>query len=245
MQQRVSLLGVPIDAVDTEAALARLRAFLEGGRAEHVLTPNSEMLAASVRNAAFRGVLQRGSLNLPDSAGILLMARCTGQRLPARVTGVDTVRRLCAELPQEYPVFLLGAGPGIAERAAEALTRGNPAIRIAGTHAGTPAPEEEAEICARIAASGARVLFVAYGAPAQDLWIARNLHRLPGVRVAMGVGGTFDFLAGVRRRAPVFLQRAGLEWCWRLAQEPRRIGRILTATVRFPLLVARYGRREP
>lgn len=236
---------MPIDAVDTEAALARLRAFLEGGRAEHVLTPNSEMLAASVRNAAFRGVLQRGSLNLPDSAGILLMARCTGQRLPARVTGVDTVRRLCAELPQEYPVFLLGAGPGIAERAAEALTRGNPAIRIAGTHAGTPAPEEEAEICARIAASGARVLFVAYGAPAQDLWIARNLHRLPGVRVAMGVGGTFDFLAGVRRRAPVFLQRAGLEWCWRLAQEPRRIGRILTATVRFPLLVARYGRREP
>ena len=245
MAGRVSLLGVPIDTLSADEVLRTLRGFLEGESGRHVLTPNSEMLAASVRSEVFRQVLQHSALNLPDSAGLLLMAHFTRQRIPERVTGADTVQALCAVLPPEHPVFLLGADEGIAERAADALMRRNLSLVIAGTHGGSPAVFEEADICARIRASGAHVLFVAYGAPRQDLWIARNLPRLPQVRLAMGVGGTFDFLAGEKKRAPLWMRRAGLEWLWRLLLEPRRGGRIFTAVGVFPRMVMWYGKDEP
>ncbi|PIQ75783.1 acetylglucosaminyldiphospho-UDP acetyl-beta-D-mannosaminyltransferase [Candidatus Peregrinibacteria bacterium CG10_big_fil_rev_8_21_14_0_10_49_24] len=245
MSQRIRLLGIPIDTLTGEEACARMIGFLAGGAQHHVLTPNSEMLVASVRDTDFRRVLQEGDLNIPDSAGLLLMARFTGQKIPERVTGVDTVRQFCSQLSSEHSVFLLGAGEGVAERAADALRAANAQLVVAGTFAGSPSPEDEDEICERIRTSGASVLFVAYGAPAQDMWIARTLKNLPSVSIAMGVGGTFDFLAGKQKRAPKFFQRCGLEWLWRLMREPRRIGRIVTAVIVFPLCVLRYGKNAP
>ncbi len=241
----VTLLGVTIDAVTVPQALGRLREFLASGTAHHVVTPNNEMLVASVRNPAFRAVLNAAALRLPDSTGLLLAAGCTGQRLAGRVTGVDTVTTLCATLDSDTPVFLLGAQPGVAERAAAAIQATNPRLTIAGTHAGSPKPEDAAAIIAKINDSGARLLLVAFGAPAQDLWIAEHLSALSSVRVAMGVGGTFDFLAGERSRAPSILRRFGLEWVWRLLQQPSRWKRIWTAVITFPLLVLRYGKRDP
>tara|TARA_Y100000310_G_scaffold330403_1_gene401967 strand:- start:821 stop:1573 length:753 start_codon:yes stop_codon:yes gene_type:complete len=242
---RIFLLGVPIDAIRAQEILSVLQGFLKTEGGKHVFTPNSEMLVASVRNKQFREALQQGALNIPDSAGLLLMARCTGQRLPERVAGADTVQMLCAELSPEHPVFLLGAGEGVAERAAEALKKRNPSLVVAGTYSGNPNPTQEDDLCERINASGAHVLFVAFGAPQQDLWIERTMKRLPSVRIAMGVGGTFDFLAGVRKRAPRFMQRMGLEWVWRLLHEPSRIGRIFVAVVVFPVFVLCYRKNEP
>lgn len=242
MPKRVPILGVPIDAVSMKTALSMLRAFCRSETAHHVMTPNPEMLVRASMDQAFRAVLQRSALNLPDGVGILWAARFVGSSLPERVTGVDVLQALCS-LPDPPPIFLLGAAKGIAERCAQMLREASPNLRIVGTYAGSPSPDEEAKICERIRASGAQVLFVAFGAPAQDLWIDRVLPSLPGIRVAMGVGGAFDFIAGIRSRAPAWMRRIGLEWLWRLVQEPSRLGRILTATVIFPLLVYRASRR--
>ncbi|MFA6039826.1 MAG: WecB/TagA/CpsF family glycosyltransferase [Candidatus Peribacteraceae bacterium] len=242
---RVTLLGVPIDAITMDRAVGKILAFLESQRQHHVATPNAEMLVEAAKNGTFRQILQRTSLNLPDGTGLLWMARMTRQVLPSRVTGVDTMQELCAALTAEYPVFLLGARPGVAEKAAAKLKERNPRLKIAGTFAGSPREEEAREIVARINAVNPSLLFVAYGSPAQELWIARHLNAMTGVRVAMGVGGSFDFIAGEQKRAPRFLRKLGLEWVWRLIREPRRIGRIWNAVVVFPSLVVRFGRECP
>ncbi len=206
------------------------------------MTPNSEMLVAASKDEPFRALLSRTDLNIPDSQGLLYAARWTGQVLPERVTGVDTVQAFCATLHKDVPVFLLGAAPGVAEAAGEALKRRNPGLNIAGTFSGSPRDEDASDILQRIALSGAQVLFVAYGAPKQDVWIDKHLKELPNVKVAMGVGGTFDFIAGTQVRAPAVFRNLGLEWLWRVVREPKRIGRILTAVVVFPLMVLRRGR---
>jgi N-acetylglucosaminyldiphosphoundecaprenol N-acetyl-beta-D-mannosaminyltransferase len=118
-------------------------------------------------------------------------------------------------------VFYLGAAPGVAERTAEILAARHPGLPVAGCYAGSPAPEEEDGIVARVRAARTDLLFVAYGAPRQDLWLDRNLART-GAAVGIGVGGAFDFVAGVATRAPRWVQRLGLEWLHRLACEPWR-----------------------
>ncbi len=238
------LLGVYLDAVTHAQALDRLRELLIDGRQHHVMTPNNEMLVMAQRDETFRKVLQRTSLNLPDSSGLLFAARWTGQVLPERVTGADTVAALCASLPSDHPVFLLGAAPGAAQAAADALQSINPSLRIAGTFAGSPREADAEEILQRINAAKPHLLFVAYGAPAQDLWIDRYLQRMPSVRVAMGVGGTLDFLAGRIRRAPSWMRGLHLEWAWRFAQEPSRWKRMWNAVAVFPWLVARFGEEK-
>ena len=239
------LLGVPIDAVTREQTTRLLLGFLTDGHQHHVATPNNEMLVEASSNVAFRDMLQRTDLNLPDTTGLIIAAHATGQRLPERVTGVDTVARLCVALTEEQPVFLLGAAEGVAAKAAETLKKKNEHLRIAGTFSGSPRDEDAVDIVRRIKTSGAHILLVAYGAPAQDLWIGQHLAQMPDVRLAMGIGGTFDFLAGVVRRAPPLLRSLGLEWLWRLCLEPKRWRRIVTAVIVFPGMIARYGKDGP
>lgn len=242
---RAVLLGLPLDAVTRGEAVARIRRMLADGGQAHVTTPNNEMLVQARRDPAFAAVLRASALNLPDSTGVVLASRLVGTPLPERVTGVDTVTALCADLGADAPVFLLGAGEGIAEKAAAALKSRNPQLAIAGTFAGSPRDEDADAIVERINASGARLLLVAYGSPAQDLWIARHLRRMPEVRVAMGVGGTFDFLAGTAKRAPGWMRALGLEWAWRFWQQPSRWRRMCDAVIVFPLMVLLHrGRRR-
>ena len=241
---RVHLLGIPIDPVTQQQAVDRLLTLFEERGAHHVMTPNSEMLVEAHHNQQFAAVLRATSLNLPDSVGLLWMARLTGQRLPQRVTGIDTVTQLCRVLREEHPVFLLGGKPGIAEEAAQSLRETNSHLRIVGTFAGSPASADARGLIKQVNASGAHLLLVAFGAPRQDLWIAEHLAEFTSVRVAMGVGGTFDFLAGVLPRAPGVMQHLGLEWMWRLGQEPRRIQRIWRAVVVFPVLVLFLKRKR-
>ncbi|MDD5055171.1 MAG: WecB/TagA/CpsF family glycosyltransferase [Candidatus Peribacteraceae bacterium] len=236
MSDRIHILGVPIDAVTEEEAADRIAGFLDSRTQHHVMTPNPEMLVKAHGDPYFHALLGRTALNVPDGVGLLFAARLQGKRFPARVTGVDLVVRICAN-PAASPVFFLGAAPGVAESAANALQSRVPSLQIAGTYAGSPALAEEEEIIGLINASGAKTLFVAFGAPVQDLWIDWVLSRLQTVRVAMGVGGAFDFLAGKQQRAPKSMQRIGLEWMWRLMKEPRRLKRIWRAVIVFPVFV--------
>lgn len=239
---RIRLLGVPIDALTAAEATDKILWLLESEAQHHVMTPNAEMLVHASRSETFRDLLNRSDLNLPDSISLLYAAKWTKQELPERVTGVDTVERVCRRLPPLHSVFLLGAAPGIATRAAHELQDRNDRLVIAGTYAGTPREEDASAIVELINRSGAHFLLVAYGAPAQDIWIDRHLKDMPSVRVAMGVGGTFDFIAGKATRAPRWMRDLGFEWFWRLIKEPRRIGRILTAVIVFPFLVWKAGR---
>lgn len=160
--------------------------------------------------------------------------------LPERVTGTDLMQEICKEGQNtDLKVFLLGAGEGIADKTKKKLIQKYPNLNIVGTYAGSPKTEDEKFIIDKINDSKANVLFVAFGAPKQEIWISKNLKKLNAVKVAMGIGGAFDFIAGEKKRAPKIMQRLGLEWFFRLIQEPKRIKRIINATIIFPLKVIR------
>lgn len=230
------ILGVRVHRLRAAEVTEHLERLAASHGPLQVVTVNPEFVVAARRNAAFRRVLNGATLSLADGFGIVWASRVLRCPVPERVTGVDTMQRLCAWAARKgWPVFLLGARPGVAEQAAAVLARSCPGLQIAGCYAGSPDPEEEGDIVARVNRSGARLLFVAYGAPRQDLWIARNLPRLD-VSVAMGVGGAFDFIAGVVPRAPIWMQERGLEWLYRLVRQPWRWRRML-ALPRFAALV--------
>jgi len=239
------ILGIRVDAVTSESALDIIDGFVAQGGPHQVVTVNPEFVMASRSNELFRQVLGAAHLALPDGVGLLWAARLLGQRLPERVAGSDLVPRLAVRAAERrWDLFLLGAAPGVAELAAQRLTATNPGLRVVGCYAGSPSTAEETAIVARVQAAAPQILLVAYGAPAQDLWIARNMAELK-VPVCMGIGGTLDFIAGVRKRAPVWLQILGLEWLHRLCQEPWRWRRQL-ALPKFAVAVCRerLGRRS-
>lgn len=237
MDSRAHVLGIPIDAVTRKEAVEKLCDMLKGQAQCHVMTPNAEMLVEASRNPGFAKILKSSALNLPDSQGLVWMAQLKGQYLPERVTGADTVEELCKTLHGGIRVFLLGAREGVAQKAADALREKNPDLNIVMTMSGSPRGEDVEKILIAINGISPHLLLVAFGAPAQDIWIDQNLKHMPSVRVAMGVGGTFDFLAGVQKRAPKILQNIGLEWMWRFVQEPSRWKRMWNAVVVFPTLV--------
>jgi N-acetylglucosaminyldiphosphoundecaprenol N-acetyl-beta-D-mannosaminyltransferase len=185
------------------------------------------------RNPSFRAVLQAADLNTPDGFGILLAARWLGTPLRGRVTGVELTLGL-AQLAamRGYRIFLLGAAPGVAEAAAAALVKRWPTLCIAGCYSGSPAPEHDEQQRQIIALAHPHILLVAYGHPRQELWIARNQPFLQ-VPLAIGVGGTFDYLAGKVPRAPRFIRQLGLEWVFRLVMQPTRWRRIIDAVPLF------------
>lgn len=238
--QSITILGVQIDNVTTPQALQLIAGFVEAGTPHQVVTVNPEFVMTARRLPAFRDVINRADLRLPDGVGLLWAARRLGTPLQERVAGSDMVPRIAQQAARlGHRIFLLGAAPGVAEKAAARLVHLAPGVMIVGTYAGSPAVEEEDEIVGMICTAAPDILFVAYGAPQQDLWIARNLDRL-GVAVAMGVGGTFDFLAGVSKRAPRWIQRLGFEWLYRLMREPWRWRRQLDIP-RFMWHVIREG----
>jgi len=226
--ERLTIVGVPVDVVTFDSLLAQIAEWIaRGDRARQICTVSPEFVMIAQDDPTFMRVLHGADLCVADGVGLLLAARILGRRLPERVTGSDGVPLIARRAAERgWRLFLLGAAPGVAEQAAARLVAENPGLLIAGTYAGSPAPAEEEDIVARVNASGADILLVAYGAPRQDVWIARHRERL-AVSVAMGVGGTFDFIAGVVPRAPRWMRRLALEWLYRLVRQPWRWRRML------------------
>jgi N-acetylglucosaminyldiphosphoundecaprenol N-acetyl-beta-D-mannosaminyltransferase len=221
------VLGVRVDAVTFDQALGCIEAFIASGDAHQIVTVNPEFVMAAQSDREFRRIINASALALPDGVGVWWASRRVGRPVPERIPGVDLVERLAAMSAERgYRLYFLGAKPGVAEQAAAALRGRYPGLVVAGTCAGSPRPEDEEAILARVRAARPHILFVAYGAPAQDHWIHRNLHR-SGTPVCIGVGGAFDYIAGVHPRAPRWLRHLGLEWLHRLVTQPWRWRRML------------------
>jgi exopolysaccharide biosynthesis WecB/TagA/CpsF family protein len=192
------------------------------------MTINLDFLSLAQRDAQFRQTINRADLAVADGMPLVWAARLKDQPLAERITGVDLVNESCRLAAQTgQGVFLLGAAPGVADAAAQRLEARYPGLRVVGVHS-PPfrplTPTEDEAIVRTIRAAAPGLLFVAFGAPRQDLWIRAHLDAL-NVRVAMGVGCVLDLLAGKATRAPDWMQKAGLEWSYRLIQEPRRLWR--------------------
>lgn len=241
MPPTVNILGVEIHCVDVAQTLDLIAAWVAERRAgaatcRQLCTVNPEFVMDARRDEGFAAALARADLRVPDGVGILWAARRQGVRLRERVTGSDGIYYICERAAREgWRVFFLGAAPGVAEQAAARLRARYPGLVVAGCYAGSPSDAEWPAILAQLERSRPDVLFVAFGHPRQDLWIDRHRETLP-VAVAVGVGGAFDFVAGVARRAPRWVQRLGLEWFHRLLREPWRWRR-MSRLPRFALLV--------
>lgn len=259
------ILDVRIDNITLKEATETVLQWAQDKDRHHITTPNPEILLEAQKNREFHNVLNHADLNVPDGTGILWAAKyqeiAANQRfcflkwlaslatilpfpkyirtvLRERVTGADLLQNICRTAPKGIvKIFLLGAGEGVAEKVSKILQKNHENIEIVGTYSGSPNEDREKEIVQIINTTPANMLFVAFGAPKQELWIARNLRKLQKVKVAIGVGGAFDFIASTRRRAPQWMQDFGLEWLYRLIQQPLRIARIYRATIKFPIEV--------
>ena len=230
-----SVLGCRVDAVGRDAAAARIAALACGPEPSLVVTLGVEMVMEAQRNEAFRRAINGAALVTCDTIGLLLASRIRGGPLAERVTGVELVDALAARSAAsgDLRLYLLGGRGDTAQRAAEALRARYPGARIAGARNGYFSPDQSAAVAAEIRAGGANVLLAGLGSPKQELWLAEHL-AATGCSVGIGIGGSLDVFAGNVARAPALVQRAGLEWAYRLAREPRRWRRQL-ALPRFAL----------
>lgn len=228
----ITILGVPIHNLTYDEALAHIRTMIETKEPHQIVTVNPEFLVIAHRDAAFRNVLLNADLALADGVGLQLAALLQGRRFVSRVPGSELVYRFAPIAAAEgWRLFFLGARPGIAARAAAQLQARLPCLQIEVNRA-DPTPQGTAAALAHLRAARPDILLVAYGAPTQDLWIARHGMTM-GVPVMIGIGGTLDFVAGVIPRPPKIWHTLGLEWLYRLWQEPWRWRRQL----RLPLFV--------
>lgn len=231
-------MGVKFDNLTMDETLAEARERIERGESCYVVTPNPEIVYETMRDDSVRGLINGAALVLPDGVGIILGAKILGTPLKEKVSGVDFAERLCALLAEERKsLYLLGGKPGVAGLAAEKLKERYPELRICGIADGYYKGETAAVEAVRAAKPD--VLFVCLGFPKQELFMSGHLGDLNGCFM-IGLGGTLDAFAGTFKRAPVWMQKAGLEWFYRLLKEPKRFKRQL----RLPkFLFAVIGKR--
>jgi N-acetylglucosaminyldiphosphoundecaprenol N-acetyl-beta-D-mannosaminyltransferase len=217
-----TILGCRVDAVDCAEAVRRIVALARENGHALVVTLGTEMAVRAQRDERFKAVANASALSLCDTIGLLYAARLQGVRLPERVTGVELLEPLCAALGREgMAVYFLGGRGDTAARAAAALRERHPGLIVAGARDGFFTAAQESAVAQDIAASGARVLLAGLGSPRQEFFIAEHLEET-GAAVGIGVGGSFDVLAGNVRRAPAPWRRMNLEWLYRLIKEPQR-----------------------
>ncbi len=275
---KVNILGVKIDNVTMDEAVARVEKMLADGRKHQIVTPNPEFVMLAQKDEEFREILNNADLAIPDGVGLLAAAKYLSMSSIAipvlrelqkfaqgifvgccilfnrsaldvvkeQVSGVDLVWKLASIGERKgYTLYFLGGAPGVAQKVKGVLSAFFvPKLKVVGAEEGRRANLDldersmvDEEIVERINKVDPDILFVAFGAPKQEKWIARYLPQL-NVKVAIGVGGTFDYMITKPARAPTFFQRKGLEWLWRFFVQPWRLLRILTAFPKFPLTVA-------
>jgi N-acetylglucosaminyldiphosphoundecaprenol N-acetyl-beta-D-mannosaminyltransferase len=227
------ILGIRFDALEMDEAVGIIESYIEERTPHLVVTLNAEMIVMAQEDQDFRSVLEEANLLVPDSIGIVWAGK-----LRARVPGIDMVDELAKRSARNgHRIFMIGSKEGVAEKAAAELTRRYPGLQVVGTHSGYFSEKEEAELIEEIRRASPDILFVGLGMGKQEKWIAQHLHHL-GVPACLGVGGSFDVIAGEVKRAPTWTRRAGLEWLYRFIQQPTRLKRML-ALPRFVYMVVR------
>ncbi|HWR39938.1 MAG TPA: WecB/TagA/CpsF family glycosyltransferase [Patescibacteria group bacterium] len=239
MHNQVCVLSVRVDAISMADALSTIEEYIDHQPPPRLIaTANAEMVMMAAEDAELAAALNAAALIVPDGAGVVWAARHTGHPVPERVAGYDLVQNLLARAPRKnYRIYMLGGAPGIVEMAKATAESRFPDINIVGTHNGFFSAVDESAIIENIRQAKPDILLVALGVPKQEKWLARHLNAL-GVPVSIGVGGTFDVMAGTVQRAPLWMQRTCLEWLFRLLCQPSRIIRMM-ALPRFVIKVLR------
>ncbi|CFX03403.1 Glycosyl transferase WecB/TagA/CpsF [Syntrophomonas zehnderi OL-4] len=234
--EKALILGANVDIVDFGQALQRIKQLIKAGTPSHIITLNAEILYQAQDNEDLLNVINAADLVTPDGIGIVWAGKKLGYPFLERVTGIDLLYLICEEAAQEsWKIYMLGAAPNVAETAAKQLTQKYPGLKICGCHDGYFASDETDQIIEDIKKSQPDILFVALGAPKQEFWIKEHKDAL-SVPVLIGVGGSFDVVAGIKERAPEWVIKANLEWLYRLVKEPSRFKRQL-ALPRFTVEV--------
>ena len=241
---RIKLFQVGIDQVDNQETIQRIEEFIISKKPHQIVTPDTLAVLRARKEPEYHAILKSADLVTPDGAGILWATTTLNYPLPERVTGIDIIHNICRLAAKKgYSLYLLGSYPGVVGEAALNLTRKYPGIKIAGTHHGYFACEdsqncedvkngnidknkEEEEIIDEIRENRPDILLVGMGVPKQEKWISKNLDKMD-VPVCMGVGGSFDVLSGRIPRAPLWMQRHGMEWIYRSIKQPNRAFRTL------------------
>ncbi len=254
----IRIFTIPITQITREKGVKKFINYsLEKKGNFFTATPNAEILIEAQKNLELKKYLKSCVLNFADSVSLLWAAeykannwskirgifeliflpirKKTWKTLPERVCGSDIFESICEEASKKnLKIFLLGGLNGVGLKTKKKLEIKYPKIKIVGTSEASPSDKN---IIKKIKKSEATIIFISYGCPKQELWISENLKQIPSARIAMGIGGTFDFYAGEITRAPRFFQKLGLEWLWRLIRDPKRIKRIMNAVIIFPVKV--------
>lgn len=247
--KRIRILDVPVDMVDETEAMSIFRELIKTENCSLIVTPNSEIIVNASKDQELKRIVEFADLVIPDGIGLVYASRIMGMPLKERVTGIDFLGRILEYLEEEgLSVFFLGSkpgdgdSPGIAALAAENIKKKYKKLSVAGTHHGYFKESEEEEIVRKINDSGADFLCVAMGSPKQEKFIFQHKDKLK-VKGAIGVGGSLDVWAGTLKRAPRFYREHGLEWLYRLIQEPSRYKRMIVLPVFMIKIVVSKFRR--
>jgi len=226
-----NILGVRIDDLTLDEALETATQLLDEPSFHYVVTPNPEFILSARKDETFRSVLNTADLALPDGVGVVYAAKLLGTPLKGRVPGINFAQGLLEQMARTgKSLYLLGAKPGVAEQAAERIRKTYPGLTVCGVHDGYF--QDDVPVVDEVKTAGPDVIFVCLGAPKQELWMTQHGPET-GVRLAVGLGGSLDVFAGTVERAPEAWQKLGLEWLYRLIQEPSRFGRM----AKLPLIL--------
>ncbi len=247
----ITLFGMRIARTTMQNAVTTVLGWCETERGEscrYVVTPNTDHAVLFQGRDDFRDAYNSASLVLADGTPLVWASRILGRKLPERVAGSDFIPALFAATTSTLRVFLLGAAPGIADEAARRIERRWPRVQVVGTYAPPVGfdnhADEDRRTLSAVSAAQHDLLIVGLGAPRQELWVAKHCHEL-SAKAAICAGATIDFLAGYRRRSPLWMRRAGLEWLHRVCSQPRRLaGRYLRDAFVFPQLLWQEWRRS-
>lgn len=240
----VTVFGMTINNVTLDEVLEAIARQIAAREPGFVVTPNVDHVCLFQRNAVFREAYRKAFLVLADGMIVIWASRLCGRPIKCKLSGSDLVYWVTEFAAQRgYSIYFLGAAEGVAAKAAEILQARYPGFRIAGSYSPPfgfdQDPEQAAEVIRRVREANPDICYVAMGAPRQELWNANQVEAM-GVPVCMGLGASMDFVAGVVRRAPTWMQQWGLEWAWRLGQEPRRLAkRYLVDDLSFVTIVFR------
>ena len=271
--KRIDILGVGVNKLTYEKVLVDILSAINFNRKLFIITANAEALTLTQKDNKFKDIVNKADLVTADGIGPIWAARFLNYKiskiflrflevpflallsllaiifypphlkkiLPERVSGSDLFWEIVHRAYEmDKSVFLLGGKKGVALKVKEKLEQKFKGIKIAGAYAGYP---EERGLVERINQTNPDILFVAWGQPKQEKWIAKNLTKL-NAKVFIGIGGTFDFVVGKVKRAPKIFQKLGIEWLWRLFQEPKRIGRVFVAVPKFIFKTIAYKIRN-
>ena len=227
MPKKINILGVNVDSLTRRGAVRQVEQYMDEKAGVLVATANAEMLMRATYDQELKDILNAAALVVPDGAGTVWAAHHLGHAMPERVAGYDLAQELMREAAARgYRISFSGAAPGVADKAKAKAEKLYPGIQIVGTRNGYFGPEDEPEIIADIQAAKPDLLLCALGVPKQEKWLKKYQQEL-GVPVSIGVGGTFDVMAGVMKRAPRWMQKAKLEWLFRGMMQPKRAGRLM------------------